>query len=248
MHGRYPSRKFQFSLEDLAQDQAHSSAINADSNYTPAEPPNGQMEDRPASDGQGAADEAGLAPDYVGNWLEAMEAMLQVDSRLLLRTLFGLARTILGTTGLGESVNRMTARRINAELKDTAKLARMVRELRGTLLPNGHLPPSVPDPDVETQEAEWIRLRLRLTCSTARDGQEPIALWLAKKVLLGSADDGLHRGGSGACMEEAQIQVGRLTTWLEPFCSPQAAGPNTLLAILLFERVVVAISPDLTLA
>ncbi len=248
MHGRYPSRKFQFSHEDIVQAQGQSTAIDAD--FAPThthltDGRGGNAGDEAVIDGQQTADEPDLPPEYVGHWLDAMEEVLEVDSRLLLRTMFGLVRTKLGTTGLGESVNRMIVRRINAELKDTAKLARMVRELRGILLPNGHLPPSVPDPDVETQEAEWIRLRLRLAC--AGTSQETFLTGLIKKMLLGSADSGFRRCDSAARLHDAQVQVHRLTTWLAPFCSPQAAGPNTLLAILLFERVVAAICPDLTM-
>ncbi len=187
-----------------------------------------------------------LPPDYVGNWLDAVEEILEVSSHIVLRSLSGFARTILGTTGLNGTLNRMAVRRINSELRDTQKLTRMVRGLRAILLPGGHLPPSVPDPDVEMQEAEWIRLRSRLICSNSAV-EEAIIPRLVKKVVLGSADGSLSRGDWEAHMQDTQIQMQRLTTWLDPFCSSQAAGPNTLLAILLFERVLVAFCPDLTL-
>ncbi|SPO22161.1 uncharacterized protein UTRI_02168_B [Ustilago trichophora] len=249
MHGRFPSRKFQLSLDDTITAQGRSSAI--DGNLTPTQADLAATRDLAGVDeakesSKEAYDATDLPPNYMGNWLDVVEDVLQVHSHVVLRALFGIARTTLGTTGLDESVNRMVMRRINTELRDTQKLTKMVRELRKILLPNGHLPPSVPDPDVETQEAEWIRLRTRLICANDQSGKGLVP-WLVKKVLLGSADGGLHRGDRVTRIQDTQIQVQRLTSWLEPFCSAQAAGPNTLLAILLFERVIVVLCPDLAL-
>ncbi|TKY87359.1 hypothetical protein EX895_004036 [Sporisorium graminicola] len=243
MHGRYPSRKFHHGTEDVIAAQARSSAVG--SNLAAME----EDDEREGQDRE--VDEADLPPDYIGNWLNAAEEVLQTSSQAVLRALFGLARTTLVTTGLGESVNRMAMRRVNAELRDTQKLTRAVRELRKILVPNGHLPPSVPDPDVETQESEWIRLRLRLVSGTKRSSetsQEALLPWIIKRLLLGSTVGGMRRGDAAARSQDTQIQLQRLTTWLEPFCSAQAAGPNTLLAILLLERVIVVLCPDLTLA
>lgn len=261
MHGRFPSRKFQFNHDDTITAQGRSSALDGDLTLTQADlarakGSNGGDETRP-NEGE-VLDEDDLPPNYVGNWLDAAEEVLQVSAHVVLRVIFGFARTVLGTTGLDESINRMVVRRINSELRDTEKLAKMVRQLRTILLPGGHLPPSVPDPDVEMQEAEWIRLRTRLICGSAtpsssangamQSNEDPLVPWLVKKLLLGSADGGLHRGDRAVRVQDTQIQLQRLTSWLEPFCSPQAAGPNTQLSILLFERVVVAMCPDLTLA
>ena len=213
--------------------------------------PHDVVQDGAKEEGKRTVDDRDLAPDYVGNWLDTLEEVLLTNTHAVLRALLGLMRTAVVTSGLAESMNRMLMRRINSELRNTQKLSQMVRELRRILLPDGHLPPSVPDPDIETQETEWIRLRARLVCATAgpnEKSQKAFVPWLVKRMLLGSADDGLSRGDSDAGLQDIQIQVQRLTMWLEPFCSPQAAGPNTLLAILLFERVVAAICPDLTLS
>lgn len=255
MHGRYPSRTFNTSTEDTITAQGRSSAIDSNlAQMQHADLTQGLQEE---GEGEGKQDgletgaEAELPPDYVGNWLDAAEEILQTSAHAVLRSLFGLARTTLITTGLADSVNRMTMHRVNAELRDTQKLTKAVRELRRILLPDGHLPPSVPDPDVEMQEAEWIRLRLRLVSGTKRSndtGEEALLPWLMRRMLLGSAQVGLRRGDAAARMQDAQIQVQRLTAWLEPFCSAQAAGPNTLLAVMLLERVIVALCPDLTLA
>ncbi|SPO23489.1 uncharacterized protein UTRI_02168 [Ustilago trichophora] len=250
MHGRFPSRKYQFSLDDTITAQGRSSAIVGNLTLTQADLAATQDlsgVDETKESSNEVLDETELPPDYFGNWLDAAEEVLQVHSHVVLRALFGIARTTLGITGLDESLNRMMMRRINTELRDTQKLTKMVRELHKILLPNGHLPPSVPEPDVETQEAEWIRLRTRLICAPKQNG-EGLAPWLVKKVLLGSAGRGLRRGDRATRIQDTQIQVQRLTSWLEPFCSAQAAGPNTLLAILLFERVVVVLCPDLALA
>ncbi|SJX62061.1 uncharacterized protein SRS1_10701 [Sporisorium reilianum f. sp. reilianum] len=255
MHGRYPSRKLHFSNQDTMTAQGHSSAIESHLAHTQhvdlTQALHGEAESNPEAFRLESVDEADLPPDYVANWLDAAEEVLQTSSHAVLRSLFGLARTLLITTGLAGSVNRMTMRRINAELRHTQKLTRAVRELRRILLPDGHLPPSVADPDVETQEAEWIRLRLRLVSGAKQSsvqGEEAFLPWLVKKMLLGSADGGLRRGDAAARKQDTQIQLQRLTTWLEPFCSAQAAGPNTLLSILLLERVIVVLCPDLTLA
>lgn len=255
MHGRYPSRKFQFSTNGTITGQGRSSAIETNlaqiQHVDLAQGMHDEGEREFKAVGLEPDGEADLPPDYVGNWLDAAEEMLQTRSHAVLHALFGLARTTLITTGLAESVNRMTMRRVNTELRDTQKLTRAVRELRRILLPDGHLPPSVPDPDVETQEAEWIRLRLRLVCATRRStgtAEEAFLPWAFKKMLLGSPHGGLRRDDAAARNQDTQVQVQRLTTWLEPFCSAQAAGPNTLLAILLLERVIVALCPDLTLA
>lgn len=249
MHGRFPSRKFQFGPDDTITAQGRSSAIVGNLTLTQADLAATQDlsgVDETKESSNEAFDETELPLDYVGNWLDAAEEVLQVHSHVVLRALFGIARMTLGITGLDESVNRMVMRRINTELRDTQKLTKMLRELRRIVLPNGHLPPSVPDPDVETQEAEWIRLRIRLICAHKQNG-EGLTPWLVKKVLLGSADGGLRRGDRATRIQDTQIQMQRLTSWLEPFCSAQAAGPNTLLAILLFERVVVVLCPDLAL-
>lgn len=253
MHGRFPSRKFQFNHDDTLTAQGRSTAIDNNLMLTHADlvrELNGTGGDDPKAGGRDTSFDEDLPPSYVGHWLDAAEELLQVNSHMLLRAVFGVVRVILGTTGLDESINRMAMRRINSELRDTKKLAKMVRELRRILLPNGHLPPSVPDPDVETQEAEWIRLRTRLVCASGSgdSGKEAFMSWLVKRMLLGSDDSSLQRGDRAASVQSSQIQLQRVTTWLEPFCSPQAAGPNTLLAILLFERVVVALCPDLTLS
>ncbi|SAM81333.1 uncharacterized protein UBRO_02890 [Ustilago bromivora] len=261
MHGRFPSRKFQFSHDDTITAQVRSLTIDGKLTLTQADLARAQSNTGAGGtelNNDDVSDEEDLARDYVGNWLDAVEELLQASSHLVLRVTFGFARTILGTTGLDESINRMAVRKINSELSDTQKLAKMVHELRRILLPDGHLPPSVPDPDKEMQEAEWIRLRTRLVCGSARppasasgttqNSEDAMVPWLVKKMLLGCADVGIRRGDRAWRVQDTQIQLQRLTSWLEPFCSPQAAGPNTLLAILLFERVVVALSPDLTLA
>nr|CDI52819.1 putative protein [Melanopsichium pennsylvanicum 4] len=224
MHGRYPSRKFNFSHDDTITAQGRSSAIDANLTLTQSDIAVGS-----GKTGKGVIDaeiktmfdERDLAPNYVGNWLNAAEEVLQVDSHVLLRATFGLARTILCTTGLDESVNRMVVRRINKELRDTQKLTKMVRELRRTLLPNGHFAPSVPDPDVETQEAEWIRLRTRLIFEP-KVGEIAFLPWLIKKMLLGSADVSVSSSDLSAYAKDTQIQVQRLTTWLEPLCSTES--------------------------
>lgn len=245
MHGRYPSRKFHLGDDGTLTDQGRSTAIDTKPGMIHAESAQASQVDFEAN-GHEEVDEADLPPDYVGNWLDTAEEALSANTHAVLRALFGLVRIVLATSGLEDSVNRMLMRRINAELRDTQKLTRMVRELRRILLTNGHLPPSVPDPDVETQEAEWFRLRTRLVCATRK--QERFVPRLVKRMLLGSAEGGFGREDPSAGSKDTQIQLQRLTTWLEPLCSPQAAGPNTLLAILLFERVVVAICPDLALA
>ncbi|UTT93806.1 hypothetical protein NDA17_006626 [Ustilago hordei] len=261
MHGRFPSRKFQFSHDDTITAQGRSLTIDGKLTLPQADLARAQSNTGAGGtelNNDDVSDEEDLARDYVGNWLDAVEELLQASSHLVLRVTFGFARTILGTTGLDESINRMAVRKINSELRDTQKLAKMVRELRRILLPDGHLPPSVPDPDTEMQEAEWIRLRTRLVCGSARppasasgttqNSEDAMVPWLVKKILLGCADVGMRRGDRAWRVQDTRIQLQRLTSWLEPFCSPQAAGPNTLLAILLFERVVVALSPDLMLA
>ncbi|GAC92624.1 hypothetical protein PHSY_000178 [Pseudozyma hubeiensis SY62] len=245
MHGRYPSRKFHLGDDGTLTAQGRSTAIDAKLGPIHAESANASHVGIDASGHEGV-DEADLPPDYVGNWLDTAEEALSANTHAVLRALFGIVRVALTTSGLADSMNRMLMRRINAELKDTQKLTRMVRELRRILLPDGHLPPSVPDPDVETQEAGWIRLRTRLVCATRK--QERFMPRLVQRMLLGSAEAGFGRDDPSARAKDTQIQLQRLTTWLEPLCSPQAAGPNTLLAILLFERVIVAICPDLTLA
>ncbi|KAJ9477959.1 PXA domain-containing protein [Pseudozyma hubeiensis] len=245
MHGRYPSRKFHLGDDGTLTDQGRSTAIDTKPGMIHAESAQASQVDNEANGHEGVV-EVDHPPDYAGNWLDTAEEALSANTHAVLRALFGLVRVVLATSGLEGSVNRMLTRRINAELRDTQKLTRMVRELRRILLPNGHLPSSVPDPDVETQEAEWIRLRTRLVCATSK--QERFVPRLVKSVLLGSAEGGFVREDPSAGSKDTQIQLQRLTTWLEPLCSPQAAGPNTLLAILLFERVVVAICPDLTLS
>lgn len=249
MHGRFPSRKSQFSHDETMTAQARSSAL--DNNLTLTQADLAGMQglsgvDAANSDRTEPMHDADLPPNYVGNWLDAAEEVLEASSHAVLRAVLGTARTALATTGLDETIDRMATRRINAELSDTQKLAKMVREFRRILLPDGHLPPSAPDPDVEMQEAEWIRLRTRLVGGSA-SSSSAIVPWLVKKVLLGSAETALHRGDEVSRLRDTQVQMQRLTTWLEPFCSPQAAGPNTLLAILVFERVLVALCPDLTL-
>lgn len=249
MHGRYPSHRFHSSNDDTITAQGH--LLASDVNFSAMLDPHDVVQDGAKEEGKRTVDDRDLAPDYVGNWLDILEEVLLTNTHAVLRALLGLMRTAVVTSGLAESMNRMLMRRINSELRNTQKLSQMVRELRRILLPDGHLPPSVPDPDIETQETEWIRLRARLVCATAgpnEKSQKAFVPWLVKRMLLGSADDGLSRGDSDAGLQDIQIQVQRLTMWLEPFCSPQAAGPNTLLAILLFERVVAAICPDLTLS
>lgn len=244
MHGRYPSRKFNLNQDDMITAKGVSSAIDSNPALTVADLVGAAPEEeRPAE--KETFDAAEPPPNYVGNWLDALEEVLLARSHVVLRATFGFARTILGTTGLDDTLNRMAVLRVDKELKDTQKLTRLVAELRRILLPGGHLSPSIPDPDVEMQEADWIRLRTRLVCSAS--GQDTLLQRLVKKMVLGSADSSFSKGSREVQWQDAQVQLQRVTTWLEPFCSPQAAGPNTLLAILLFERVIVALCPDLTL-
>lgn len=256
MHGRFPSHKFYRSHDDTITTQGFSSSVDGNLTRTQANDVAagcavGAGADGVPVHGSDALETEQLRPDYVGNWLDVLEEVLQSSSHMVLRAMFGFARTILATIGLDQFLNRMAVRRINAELRDTQKLTRAVRELRRLLLPNGHLPVSVPDPNIETQEAEWIRLRIRLVCCTrhgpSKASQETMISRLVKQMLMGSAHAGLKRGDAAARMSDIQVQLQRVTMWLEPFCSPQAAGPNTLLAILLLERTIVMLCPDLAL-
>ncbi|GAC76927.1 hypothetical protein PANT_22d00258 [Moesziomyces antarcticus T-34] len=247
MHGRYPSRKFQFGPDGTLLDRGNSSGAAKGVDETRETEPAGTVATEDV-------EESHPLHDYVGNWLGATEEILQVSSHALLRTAFGFVRTALGASGMDAVLNRMIVRKINAALRDTQTWTRMVQELRRILLPNGHFPPSVPDPDVETQEAEWIRLRTRLVCSpsgsavsTSDAQQESLLARISKKMLLGSAGTSLGRGDRASKVRDTQDQLQTVTAWLAPFCSPQAAGPNTLFAILLFERVVVTLCPDLTI-
>lgn len=247
MHGRYPSRKFQFGPDGTLLDRGNSSGAAKGVDETREIEPAGTVATEDV-------EESHPLHDYVGNWLGATEEILQVSSHALLRTAFGFVRTALGASGMDAVLNRMIVRKINAALRDTQTWTRMVQELRRILLPNGHFPPSVPDPDVETQEAEWIRLRTRLVCNPSGSAvspsdaqQESFLARISKKMLLGSADTSLGRGDRASKVRDTQYQLQTLTAWLAPFCSPQAAGSNTLFAILLFERVVATLCPDLTI-
>lgn len=106
---------------------------------------------------------------------------------------------------------------------DTELWARLIGDVRLALLPNGHMPPPVPDPDQETQTAEWQRLRRRLI-----QGTNP----RLRTVLFGPT---------------LASQYLTITRWLSPLCAPDAAGPNTHLAAMLLERVLVLLCPDLVL-
>ena len=240
-----------------AIDRGRSSGFDADPHHLDgASKVANTMHETEASATQAAEEEEDTHPlhDYVGNWLGATEEILQVSSHTLLRTTFGFVRTALGASGVDAVLNRMIVRKIDTALRDTQTWTQMVQELRRILLPNGHFPPSVPDPDVETQEAEWIRLRSRLVCGTSSSAEafpntqkESFVVRITKKMLLGSADTSLGRGDRASKVRDTQYQLQTLTAWLAPFCSPQAAGSNTLFAILLFERVVATLCPDLTI-
>jgi hypothetical protein len=100
-------------------------------------------------------------------------------------------------------------------------MSQQVRELRFAGFPDGHLPPPVPDPTLEQQEAEWERLRHRLLHTIPAP---------ARSLLLGQV---------------SAKHLEAFTDWIAPFCAPSAAGPNTHLALMLFERIALVIDPAL---
>ncbi|KDN36695.1 hypothetical protein K437DRAFT_276736 [Tilletiaria anomala UBC 951] len=147
-----------------------------------------------------------------------------VEALLLSRTLMGQAITLLIRLVAAFSssmVERHIRRSIKSTLRDTPQLAHALRDMRFAAFPDGHLPPSLPDPDDAQQAANWMRLRQRvLYCAPA----------FVRGLLLS---------------RDPEQQLECVTNILAPFCAPEAAGPNTHLALTLFERIAAVIEPPL---
>lgn len=108
-----------------------------------------------------------------------------------------------------------------ATLTDTARLAQTLREVRFAAFPDGHLPPPVADPTPSEQVADWERLQHRLL---------HLLPGMVRQLLL-SPDEREH--------------LPRLREVLAPLCSPEAAGPNSHLALMLYERILLVLEPGL---
>ncbi|EPQ28243.1 uncharacterized protein PFL1_04070 [Pseudozyma flocculosa PF-1] len=167
-----------------------------------------------------AAASAAMA-EYAVPWLQLLEEVTEARTRMLSSALFSLLKMGVGFAGFGQTIDRIVTARVNATLDDTAALSDVVANLRRGMMPDGHLPPPVADPTPEVQAAEWRRLRRRLL-----QGMHP----KVRLVLLGP---------------DWSRQYDGMTRWLSPLCAPDAAGPNTHLAVMVLERVIVMLCPDL---
>lgn len=158
---------------------------------------------------------------YVVTWIMLLEEMMEIRSSSLLTALFGFVKVGLGTLGLDHHMDRVITATINRKANDLSSMSELLKKAREALLSGGHLPPPVADPDESMQCKEWARLRARLIY-----GMPP----LFRKILLG---------------HDFTAQFETVTRWLAPLCAPQAAGPNTLLGIMAFERILVMLCPDM---
>ncbi|KAN0060874.1 hypothetical protein ACQY0O_006608 [Thecaphora frezii] len=223
LHGRYPSTTLSsgFLFGGGRRSLVGASAYDADV---------AERDDRLKPDAQNgvreAASEAASArpaatAEYVVPWLQLLEEVTEARTRMLGSALFGLLKLGVGMAAFGRSIDSIITSKINEKLSDTATLSGVVAAIRKGAMPNGYLPGPVPDPTVEVQEAEWRRLRRRLL-----QGMPPMV-----RVALLGADE--------------RSQYVAITRWLSPICAPDAAGPNTHLAVMLLERVIAMLCPEL---
>ncbi|PWY98549.1 hypothetical protein BCV70DRAFT_227887 [Testicularia cyperi] len=231
MHGRFPSHRF----------DTHLSAAGA----TPLNSkPNRSQEDEEAEakrelerireeeeDHDGDDETAALSLDgdsglsarypYVASWLGLVEEAIETRTRTLLSSVFAIVKVGLAIGGFDWKTDLVVMSAVLHKATDPVAIAKHVRLVRKILLPNGHLSPPVPDPSPETQDREYKRLRARLLAGTPA---------VVRRAVWG---------------RDAETQFAGLSRWLEPVCSPQAAGPNTLLGILVLERLIAVLCPDL---
>ena len=133
-------------------------------------------------------------------------------------------------------------------MADKEQLAKTLREIRFAAFPDGHLPPPAPPDPTEAEQAEaWLQLRHRILHLV------PVALRPAL-LSISLAHSGAPNATSDVVGDDEQEQEGGMahlqviTSIFAPLCAPEAAGPNTHLALLLFERIAAILDPSLLLS